>query len=321
MDRLGSLEVFVAVAEAGGFSRAAARLNLSPPVVTRAVAALEGRLGVALFQRSTRRVRPTEAGIRFLEQARRLLTDLELAEHAARGTGAEPTGHLSVTAPVTFGRLHVAPVLADLLKRRRGLSASLTGLDRVVNLIEEGHDAAVRIGALAESSLIARRIGEVRRVLVASPDYLERHAAPAMPRDLEHHALIAFGTGSGLAWRFRQGGTPVAIDVAPRLAVNDAMAALALAEAGEGITMVLSYQAAEGLARGKLRLVLEEFATPAEPVHIVYPPTRMVAAKLRAFIDFAAPALAARLAAIAAQFTARPANASPASTPTTTPPP
>jgi len=300
MDLLGSLEVLVAVADTGGLSRAAARLRLSPPAVTRALAALEARLGVALFVRTTRSVRPTEAGLRFTERARRLLAGLDEAEKEAGGTAAAPSGHLSVTAPVTFGRLHVAPVLADVVRAYPALSASLVGVDRRVNLVEEGHDAAVRIGDLGEANLIARRLGTVQRIVVASPGYLARAGIPRSPATVRAHALVAFGGTASRQWRFDWGGKAEVVEVAPRLEVNDAQAAIALAEAGEGLSMVLSYQAAASLRAGKLVRVLDEFAPAPMPVHIVYPPSRMVAPKLRAFIDLAAPALSRRLAGVAA---------------------
>ena len=295
MDRLGGLEVLVAVADTGGLSRAAARLRMSAPAVTRALAALEARLGVALFVRTTRSVRPTEAGLRLAAQARRLLAELEEAEKEAGGAAAVPSGHLSVTAPVTFGRLHVAPVLADVLRAYPALSASLVGVDRRVNLVEEGHDVAVRIGELGEANLIARRLGSVRRIVVASLGYLARAGVPGSPEAVRGHALVAFAGTAGRQWRFERAGRAEVVEVAPRLEVNDAQAAIALAEAGEGLSMVLSYQAAESLRAGRLVRVLEDFAPAPVPVHIVYPPARLVAPKLRAFIDMAAPALARRL--------------------------
>jgi len=299
MDRLGGLEVLVAVADTGGLSRAAARLRLSPPAVTRALAALEARLGVALFVRTTRSVRPTEAGLRLAEQARRLLAELEEAEKEAGGAAAAPSGHLSLTAPVTFGRLHVAPVLAEVLRAYPALSASLVGVDRRVNLVEEGHDAAVRIGGVGEATLIARRLGTVRRIVVASPGYLARAGMPQVPEAVRTHDLIAFGGVAARQWRFEQGGKPLVVEVSPRLEVNDAQAAISLAEAGEGLSLVLNYQAEASLRAGTLVRVLDGFAQAPMPVHIVYRPSRVVAPKLRAFIDMAAPALARRLAGLA----------------------
>lgn len=298
MDRLREMAVFVAVAEAGGFARAAARLHASAPAVTRAVAALEGRLGVRLFQRTTRSLRLTEAGQRLLEPARRLLADADAAERAAAGEAAEPSGHLVLAAPVTCGRLHVAPVLAQVLAAHPKMTAQLVMSDRIVSLAEEGLDAAVRIGELADSSLVAVRVGQTRRVYVASPAYLAERGAPASPRDLKGHALIAFTPqASGHLWRFRQGGRDVSVEIAPRIEVNDAMSALTLAEGGAGIASLLGYQAAEALAAGRVVEVLAAHAPAPRPIHIVHDAGRLVPAKLRAFLDMGAPLLRARLAA------------------------
>ncbi|ACL63936.1 transcriptional regulator, LysR family [Anaeromyxobacter dehalogenans 2CP-1] len=299
MDRLHQLQVFVAVAEAGGFARAGARLRLSPPAVTRAIAALEGRVGARLFNRTTRTVRPTEAGLRFLEPARRVLADLETAEREAAGEGAAPAGHLTLTASVTFGRWALAPVVRAFLGLHPGVTASLVLVDRVVNLVEEGVDVAVRIGQLPDSDLVARKVGEIRRVLVASPAYLRAHGAPSSPARLRAHAVIAFtGLHAGREWRFVDGGRQVAVPVAPRLVVNDALAALDAAEAGDGITLALSYMVAERIAAGRLVPVLGRFAPPPVPVQLVHPHARLVAPKVRAFVDFAAPRLAAAIAAL-----------------------
>ena len=300
MDRLRELEVFVAVAEAGGLARAGARLRISPPAVTRAVASLEERLGARLFNRTTRSLSLTEAGTRFLASVRRLLAELGDAEREALGERAEPSGHLSVTASVTFGRMTLAPVVRAFLKRQPRVTASLLLLDRVVDLVEEGIDIAVRIGQLPDSSLVARRVGEVRRVLVASPRYLAKHGRPAAPAELKRHAAIAFtGLMPNREWRFGTGRSAHHVTVAPRLELNDASAAIAAAEAGEGITVALSYMVAGALARGRLATVLDEFMPPPVPVQLVHPHARLVAPKLRAFFDFAAPRLSAALAEVA----------------------
>jgi DNA-binding transcriptional LysR family regulator len=297
MDRLREMAVFVAVADAGGFARAAERLHASAPAVTRTVAALEARLGTRLFQRTTRSLRLTEAGQRLLDPARRLLADADAAERAAVGETAEPAGHLNLTAPVTFGRLHVAPVLAAVLTAHPKMTATMMMADRVVSLAEEGLDAAVRIGELDDSSLIATRVGETRRVYVASPGYLAERGAPASPAALKDHALIAFAPQTNRrTWAFLQGGRAMALEVSPRIEVNDAMAALALAEGGGGIASLLGYQAAEALAAGRVAEVLTDFLPPARPVHILHDAGRLVPAKLRAFLDIAAPALRTRLA-------------------------
>jgi DNA-binding transcriptional LysR family regulator len=297
MDRLREMAVFVAVADAGGFARAAERLHASAPAVTRTVAALEARLGARLFQRTTRSLRLTEAGQRLLEPARRLLADADAAERAAVGETAEPAGHLSLTAPVTFGRLHVAPVLATVLAAHPRMTATMMMADRVVSLAEEGLDAAIRIGDLGDSGLMATRVGETRRVYVASRAYLAARGAPDTPAALKDHALIAFTLQAGRrTWAFRQSGRALALDVSPRIEVNDAMAALAIAEGGGGIASLLGYQAAEALATGRVAEVLTDFAPPPRPIHIVHDAGRLVPAKLRAFLEMAAPALRTRLA-------------------------
>jgi DNA-binding transcriptional LysR family regulator len=297
MDRLHGMEVFAAVVDAGSFAAAARRLRLSPAAVTRAVAALEDRLGVRLINRTTRSLSLTEPGLGFLTAVRRMLGDLEEAERLAAGTSGVPRGHLRVTAPVTFGRMHLMPVLAAFLGQQPLLTASLTVLDRVANLIEEGFDVAVRIAQLPDSTMVARRVGEVRRLLVATPAYLARRGTPGKPEELGAHDVVAFeGMFPGGAWRFERDGRPQSIELAPRLAVNDAAAAIAAAERGEGITGALSYMVEPQLAAGTLVPVLAELAPPPVPVQLVYPQSRLVAAKVRAFVDFAAPRLARAIA-------------------------
>ncbi|HYN38658.1 MAG TPA: LysR substrate-binding domain-containing protein, partial [Rhodospirillales bacterium] len=292
LDRLQTLEVFAAVADAGSLAAAARRLRLSPPAVTRAIAALESRLGARRFNRTTRSLSLTEAGVRFLADARRLLADLEEAERSAAGEAATPSGHLTLTASVTFGRTHVAAVLLDFLRAEPRVTASLLLLDRVASLVEEGIDVAVRIGNLPDSTLVARRVGEVRRVLVASPAYLAERGVPQAPADLRRHQIIAFtGLLPGREWRFEDDGRRAAIALSPRLELNDATAAIAGAEQGFGITVALSYMVARSIAEGRLTPVLDRFTPPAVPVQLVYPHGRSLAAKVRAFVDFATPAL------------------------------
>ncbi|MEX1993510.1 MAG: LysR family transcriptional regulator [Steroidobacteraceae bacterium] len=301
MDRLHEIEVFIAVADAGSFAKAAARLRLSPAAVTRAISALERRLDARVFNRTTRRLTITEVGQRFLGSARRVLADLEAAEKEAVGEAAAPRGQLAVTASATFGRSVLAPVVCDFLALHPRVSASVLLLDRVVNLIEEGIDVAVRIGHLPDSTLVAKRIGTVRGILVASPDYLARHGAPASPADLRRHAIVAFtGLMPNREWRFRDGEKPGSISLQPRLEINDAVAAIRSAEMGHGITRALSYMVSEKIRDGLLAPVLEGFAPQADPVHLVYPQARLVAPKVRAFIDFAAPRLTTALKKLAA---------------------
>lgn len=296
MDRLHELEVFVAVADAGGFAKAGARLRLSPPAVTRAISALEERLGARVFTRTTRRLTITDVGQRFLESARRILTDLDSAEKDAVGEAAVPNGHLTLTASVTFGRSALAPVACAFLNEHPRVTMSVLLLDRIANLVEEGIDLAVRIGHLPDSTLVAKKIGTVRRILVASPAYLARRSAPQTPADLRVHSMIAFtGLIPNREWRFLEGKRRNSISFVPRLEINDAVASIAAAEMGEGITIALSYMVADQIRDGRLAPVLDSFTPPPVPVHLVYPESRLISSKLRAFVDFAAPRLRATL--------------------------
>jgi DNA-binding transcriptional LysR family regulator len=292
MDRLHEIEVFVAVADAGSLAKAGERLRLSPPAVTRAVSALEDRLGARVFNRTTRSLTITDVGQRFLESARRVLTDLDTAAKEAVGEAAMPHGHLTITASVTFGRSALAPVVCGFLDLHRRVTASVLLLDRVVNLVEEGIDVAVRIGHLPDSNLIARRVGAVHRLLVASPDYLAGRGAPASPADLRRHSVISFtALMPNREWRFLNGGKPGSVSLHPTLEINDAVAAIQAAEMGHGITIALSYMVSNQIRAGTLAPVLDSFALPPHPVHLVYPHARLVAPNTRAFIDFAAPRL------------------------------
>lgn len=296
MDRLHAIEVFVAVAEMGSFARAAARLRLSPPAVTRAVSALEDHLGARVFSRTTRSVTVTDVGQRFLESARRLLTDLESAERQAVGETSAPQGHLTVTASVTFGRSALAPVISDFLANHSRVTASVLLLDRIVNIVEEGIDVAVRIGHLPDSNLIAKRIGSVRRVLVACPAYLAQRGTPSTPADLKLHAVIAFsGLMPNREWRFQRGKGPSSVALNPTLEINDALAAIEAAESGHGITVALSYMVRKKIEEGKLVPVLDDVMPPPVPVHLVYAQTRLIVPKIRAFVDFGAPRLKAAI--------------------------
>ncbi|MGF1528661.1 MAG: LysR family transcriptional regulator [Candidatus Competibacterales bacterium] len=299
MDRLHAMTAFVAVVDSGSFSKASQRLRLSPPAVTRAVSGLEEHLGVRLLHRTTRSLSLTEAGQRYVEACRQLLGDLDEVEQTLVGTPHDPSGRLTITASVTFGRLCVAPVLAAMLNHYPHLRVSLLAVDRVVNLVEEGIDVGVRIGPLADSSFIAKPLGQVLRVTVASPDYLARAGEPRHPQDLRDHALVGFtNLTPGREWRFWDGGKSLAVALAPRLEVNDPATALALIEAGSGIGIVLSYMVSEALGQGRLVRVLKDFTPPAVPVQLVYPHQRLLAPKVRAFIDFALPRLKASLAAL-----------------------
>ena len=290
MDRFHLMSVYVAVAEEEGFAAAARRLRMSPPAVTRAVAALEEQLGVKLLYRTTRFVRTTEAGNRYLEDARRILSEVDAAGEAAAGINAEPRGHLSVTAPVLFGRMFVMPGIVDYLNTYPGTEVSAVFLDRVVNMLEEGIDVGVRIGELPDSSLRALRVGSVRLVLCASPEYLQGHALPQKPQDLLDHSMIVSSAGSNVVdWRFDS----VTLRIQPRLTVTTNDAAIEAARRGLGITRLLSYQVAPQLASNDLQTVLDNYEPPPLPIHIVHREGRYASARIRAFVDLMAKRLRA----------------------------
>jgi DNA-binding transcriptional LysR family regulator len=286
MDRIDAMQAFVAVADLKGFAAAARKLALSPPAVTRLIAALEERLGARLLQRTTRSVTLTDAGARYLERARRILADVEEAELATEGERTRPSGRLVVSAPVGFGRLHVSPVMSAYLKRYPDVSGELRLEDRVINLVEEGIDLAVRIGHLADSTLVARHVGEMRRIVVASPAYLRKQGEPKTPDAIASHATIQFGASAVAGeWRFLEEGRDIRANVTPRLSTNSADAAIQYAAQGGGLTRVLAYQAADAIKHGRLKIVLAKFEHPALPIHIVYPTSRLLSAKVRTFID------------------------------------
>jgi DNA-binding transcriptional LysR family regulator len=292
MDRFREMEAFVAVADAGSFSAAATRLHASPPAVTRTISALESRLGIRLLNRTTRRLSLTDAGRRHLDASRRILADLAAAEQETAGEAAAPSGHLTVTGSVTFGRMALAPVACAFLAAYPDVTLSLRLFDRITDLIDEGIDVGIRIGELPDSSLIARQVGTVRRVLVARPDYLGRYGAPTAPANLRDHAFIGFTSlMASREWRYREDGATRSVSLSPRFEVNDAAAAVAAAEAGDGITLALSYMVADPVRAGRLVPVLDGYAPPDIPVHIVFPQSRLIAPKIRVFVDFTAPRL------------------------------
>lgn len=300
MDRADQMAVFVEVAERGSFVQAARRLKRSPAAVTRGIAELETRLGVRLLNRTTRAVTLTEAGQGLLAGARRVLADFDEIERAAAGQGRAPRGELAVTAPIVFGRRHVTPIVTAFLRRYPDVTVRLALLDRPIDLLDEGIDVAVRIGLLPDSSAIAMQVGAVRRVVVAAPSYLAQYTVVNTPADLTRHRIISFGgIGGTERWRFVGDDGEVVVRVLPRLTVSTAEAALDAAIGGFGITRVLSYQAAEALAEGRLVRILAANETQHLPVHLLYPAGRQPAPKLRAFVDFAAGRLRRRLDQIA----------------------
>jgi DNA-binding transcriptional LysR family regulator len=286
MDRIDAMQAFVAVADLRGFAPAARKLGLSPSGVTRLIAALEDRLGARLLQRTTRSVALTDAGARYLERVRRILADVEEAEVSAEGERTRPSGRLIVSAPIGFGRLHVSPVMSAYLKRYPEVSGELRLSDRMINLVEDGVDLAVRIAHLADSSLVARRVGEMRRIVVASKAYLKRRGEPKAPAAIASHETIQFGVmAASPEWRFVEDGREIGVMCTPRLTTNSADAALQYAEQGGGLTRVLAYQAADAIEAGRLKIVLAKFEQPPLPIHLVYPTSRLLSAKVRTFID------------------------------------
>jgi len=286
MDRIDAMQAFVAVADLQGFAPAARKLGLSPSGVTRLIAALEDRLGARLLQRTTRQVALTDAGSRYLERVRRILADVEEAEGSVEGERTRPSGRLVVSAPIGFGRLHVSPVMSAFLMRYPEVLGELRLSDRMINLVEEGVDLAIRIGHLADSTLVARHVGEMRRIVVASSGYLTRRGEPKTPAAIASHDTIQFGaTAASPDWRFVEDGREVRVACAPRFTTNSADAAIQYAAQGGGLTRVLAYQAADAIKAGRLQIVLEKFEQPPLPIHIVYPTSRLLSAKVRTFID------------------------------------
>jgi DNA-binding transcriptional LysR family regulator len=303
MDRIDNVAVFAEVAERGSFAEAARHLNRSPAAVTRAVAELEARLGVRLLSRTTRAVSITEPGQRFLAGARRVLADLTEIEQAAIGQGSAPRGELRLTAPIVFGRRHVLPLVTDFLEKFPEVSVRLMLLDRPADLVEDGFDAAIRIGSPADSSAIATRVGVLRRIVVAAPAYLKRRGRPKTPRELAGHDTIAFLGMDGMErWRFAGG---VEAPIKPRLIVNTAEASIDAAVAGFGITRVLSYQAVDALSGKSLIRILRDHEGGDIPVHVLYPDGRHPPPKLRAFLDLLVPRLRERCDRIAKSLIAK----------------
>ena len=286
MDRIDAMQAFVAVADLQGFAPAARKLGLSPSSVTRLIAAPEDRLGARLLQRTTRSVMLTDVGARYLEHIRRILADVEEAEGSAQAERTRPSGRLVVSAPIGFGRLHVSPVMSAYLTRYPEVSAELRLSDRMINLVEDGVDLAIRIGHLADSSLVARHVGEMRRIVVASNSYLKQRGEPKTPEAIASHETIQFGaTAASPDWHFVEDGREVRVACTPRLITNSADAAIQYAEQGGGLTRVLAYQAADAIKGGRLRVVLQKFEQLPLPIHLVYPTSRLLSAKVRTFID------------------------------------
>jgi len=290
------MRTLLAAVDGGSLSAASRSLRTPLATVSRRVSDLEAHLRTQLLVRSSRRLSLTEAGRAYVAAARRILDDLDDAERAAAGEYRIPRGHLTITASVMFGRLHVEPVVLAFLKAYPDITVRLTLADHVVNLVDDHIDVAVRIGKLPDSSMVALRLGEISWVTCASPLYLREHGTPVAPAELERHDCIAFeGLYSSASWMFATKGVPLAVPIRPRLAVNTADAAISAAVAGSGITRVLSYQVAAAVEAGTLQLVLRAHAPEALPVHLVYAAQPLLPLKLRAFLDFATPRLKAPL--------------------------
>jgi DNA-binding transcriptional LysR family regulator len=293
MDRYHAMRVLVRIADTGGFAEAARQLHLSPPAVTRAVAGLEELIGARLLTRTTRSVKLTEAGQRYVEDCRRILAAIEEAEASAAGSFAKPTGVLTITAPALFGQIYIMPIVTEFLDTYPEVTGRTLFLDRVTNLVDEGIDVAIRIGHLPDSSYSAIKVGSVRRVICGSLDYFERRGAPKHPSDLAGHRIIAATSAwTSLEWRFGRGGA-TAVHVKPTLFCNSNEAAIIAARSGWGLTRVLSYQIGLDLLEGRLQTTLDEFEEEPLPIHVVHPEGRNASAKVRAFLEFTAARLRA----------------------------
>ncbi len=293
MDRFSAMSVLTTVVGSGSFSAASRELRMPLPTVSRKIAELEAHLHAKLLVRGTRRLALTEAGEAYLAACRRILEAVAEAERGAAGAYNAPQGELVITAPVTFGRLHVVPVAAEFIAGHPQVDVRLVLSDRPLNLVDEHLDLAVRVGELPDSALVAARIGEVRSVVCASPGYLERRGTPKSPAALGGHDCVSFSAlGPGEQWRFPGGD---AIQVRSRMVVSSADAALEAALAGVGITRLLSYQVAAAVREKKLVVVLRRHEPAPLPVSLIYVRERRLSGKLRAFLDFAAPRLRARL--------------------------
>jgi DNA-binding transcriptional LysR family regulator len=289
MDRLRAMQTFIRIVDGGSLSAAARSLGVSLPAVVRTLAALEQHLGTRLLNRTTRRISLTDAGSEYARRARQLLAELEETELAASSAKSRPAGTLAVTAPVLFGRFNVVPILTEYRRRFPEVGVRLLLLDRNVNLLEEGVDVAIRIGHLADSSLVATRLAEVRRVVYASPAYLRKRGTPKHPRELAAHDCLSLtALTSGDAWRFRDNGRALEVKLRPRFVSNSGDAVIAMAESGQGVGIGLSYQIERQLARRSLAALLGKFEPEPLPVSAVYPHGRLTAAKVREFIALAA---------------------------------
>ena len=286
MDRLAAMETFVRVVETGSFSAAARGLEVGQPAVSKTVAQLEERLGVRLLMRSTHSLSPTEAGQSFYDRAKRAIEEADGAELAARGAGASLAGRLRVCAAVTFARLHVVPRLPKLLAAHPGLAMDVVLDDRVIDLVEEGIDLALRMGSLEDSSLTARKLASAPRHILGTPAYFARSGVPATPSELSGHAAVIYARDGGGTWSFRRGATEVSVSVSGPLRVSAAEGVRAAVLADMGLAVASAWMFSPELASGAVRVVLADWSLPQIDLWAVYPTGRMPSAKARAFAAF-----------------------------------
>jgi len=286
MDRLKAMQTFVQIADQGSLTKAADVLDSSLPAVVRSLAALEAHLGVRLFHRTTRRISLTAEGRTYLQSAREVLAAADAADRALTLDAAEPTGQLTVTAPVLFGHMYVSPAIVRFLQRYDKMRCSVLLHDRPVNLLEEGVDVGIRISALEDSSLVAQQLGSIRRVVVASPEYLRRHGRPGHPNELMKANCVRIHPTTIGPWRFRDGGRPLSVAVQGNLEFNHIAPAVESCAAGMGFGSFFSYQVLPLVAQKRLEIVLEEFEPAPRPVSLIYPHARLLPARTRVFVDW-----------------------------------
>ncbi len=288
MDRFHLIKVFVAVVDAQGLAGAARKLNISPPAVTRAINELEAHLGLRLLTRTTRTVKITDAGERYVQDCKRILAEMLEADESVSGMHAAPRGRLTITAPVMFGGLYVTPIVTEYLGRYPDVSASCLFLDRMVNMLDEGVDVAVRIGDLPDSSMQAIRVGQVRRVICASPDYLAKHGIPTSPDELHEHMIVsASSVTPSPEWKLMNKGEAYSVRLQARMMTSTNDSAVRAVVGSFGLTRLLSYQIAEHLRTGQLKMVLPDFEPPPLPIHVVHREGRRASQRIRAFLDLA----------------------------------
>ncbi len=295
MDKLKAMQAVVSIADHGSLTAAAVVMNTSLPSMVRTLAALESHLGVRLFNRTTRSISLTDEGRSYIESCRSLLATLQEVEAGLSSDAVEPNGLLTLTAPVQFGQMYVAPAVTGFVQRYNKVRINLVLLDRVVNLVEENIDVGIRIGALEDSSLIAQPLGSVCRMVVASPDYLARHSEPQHPKELLQANCIRFSGGTGPWWTFHENGKPFNVPVTGNLEFNQVAPTVDACLAGLGFGMFISYQVEQQIKQNRLRVVLESFQLPPRPINLIYPSGRLLPARTKLFIKWIKNEMSARL--------------------------